>query len=92
MRKKDERKKNKDERKKDDKLLKSLKSIILDFNALWDKNLRLLREADMPHSDLLLAEELLHQVTDRIWLIRQNLNGGFNSPKLFVLEKEEEDE
>ncbi|MCL2678399.1 MAG: hypothetical protein FWE85_05035 [Clostridiales bacterium] len=54
----------------DEALLQTVNNIGKDFNGLWKKNMRRLKEAEAASGEILLAEELLRHVTDKLWLIR----------------------
>ncbi|MCL2678251.1 MAG: hypothetical protein FWE85_04270 [Clostridiales bacterium] len=55
-------------------ILQAVNGLGKDFRGLWKKNVKRLKEAGAASAGLLLAEELLRHVTDKLWLMRRELD------------------
>ena|GEM_PF-2002697 len=55
--------------------LQTVNEISHDFQVLWSKHANLLKKAGVDHSGVFLAEELLHHISDRLWLERRETQG-----------------
>jgi len=71
----------------DEALLQAVNNIGKDFNGLWKKNMRRLKEAEAAPDALLLATELLRHVTDKLWLLRHEAQEAMRKQ---LSEKQEE--